>query len=104
MINDKIITELSIGFKKIRQEKVNEIPKKYRKLLRNIQAIDSSEYFEVNTNLIEDPSDIPNGADYRELFGEKEEIFRGRVYIGCKLHSSLVLSQIKWSPVFGILE
>ena len=41
VINDKIITELSIGFKKSRQEKVNEIPKKHRELLRQIQAIDS---------------------------------------------------------------
>ena len=41
VINDKIITELSIGFKKSRQEKVNEIPKKHHELLRQIQAIDS---------------------------------------------------------------
>ena len=33
-INGKIITALSIGFKKAKNEKVNEIPKKHRELLQ----------------------------------------------------------------------
>ena len=103
-INDKLITELSIGFKKSKFEKVNEIPKKHRELLKQIQAIDSTAYFESNTQIIEDSTDIPNGTEYNELFGEKEEIFRGHVYVGCKLHSKIPLIQIKWSPNFVILE
>ena len=103
-VNDKLITDLSIGFKKSKFEKVNEIPKKHRELLKQIQAIDSTAYFESNTNIIEDPTDISNGDEYKTLFGEKEEIFRGRVYIGCKLHSKIPLSHIKWSPTHGILE
>ena len=63
-VNDKLITDLSIGFKKSKFEKVNEIPKKHRELLKQIQAIDSTAYFEFNTIIIEDPTDIPNGTAY----------------------------------------
>ena len=44
IIDDKIVTDLSIGFKKSRNEKINEIPKKHRELLKQIQAINSYEY------------------------------------------------------------
>ena len=85
--HEKLITNISVGFKTSRNEKVNDIPRKMRDLLMKIQAIDGNAFLEANTNYIEDPTQIPDGASFKSIFGDQEEIYRGRVYIGCKLHS-----------------
>ena len=102
--NNKVVTELSIGFKKSKHEQVNAIPRKHRDLLARIQAIDGNAYIETNCIQIEDATEIPDGEEYKKLFSEGQQVYRGRVYIGCTLHSSLTVGQIKWSPVFGLMD
>ena len=102
-LHDKLITNISIGFKTSRNEKVNDIPRKMRDILKRIQEIDGNAFLEANTNYIEDPTQIPDGAPFKSIFGDHEEIYRGRVYIGCKLHSTTPINQIKWSQTFGIM-
>ena len=103
-INNKVVTELSIGFKKSRHEQVNTIPRKHRYLLTRIQSIDGNAYLETNCIQIEDPTEIPDGEEYKKLFSDGQQVYRGRVYIGCTLHSSLTVGQLKWSPVFGLMD
>ena len=103
-INNKVVTALSIGFKKSRQEQINAIPRKHRDLLARIQAIDGNAYLETNYIQIEDPTEIPDGEEYKKLFNDGQQIYRGRVYIGCTLHSSYTIGQLKWSPVFGLMD
>ena len=103
-INNKVVTELSIGFKKSRHEQVNAIPRKHRDLLARIQAINGNAYLETNCIQIEDPTEIPDGEEYKKLFSDGQQVYRERVYIGCTLHSSLTVGQIKWSPVFGLMD
>ena len=102
--NNKFITELSIGFKKSRNEQVNAIPRKHRDLFTRIQAIDGNAYLETQSIQIEDATEIPDGEEYEKLFGAGRQVYRGRVYIGCTLHSSLTVGQLKWSPVFGLMD
>ena len=103
-INNKVVTELSIGFKKSRNEQINEIPRKHRDLLARIQAIDGNAYLGTNCIQLEDSTEIPDGEAYQNLFNDGQQVYRGRVYIGCTLHSSMTVGQIKWSPVFGLMD
>ena len=102
-INKKVVTELSIGFKKSRTEQINEILRKHRDLLARIKAIDGNAYLETNNIQLEDPTEIPDGEAYQNLFNDGQQVYRGRVYIGCTLNSSMTVGQLKWSPVFGLM-
>lgn len=46
--HNKVITQLAIGLKKSKDEKINEIPRKHRELLARIQEIDGTAFIKSN--------------------------------------------------------
>ena len=72
--------------------------------MERIQSIDGTAFIESNRTKIEYANEIPDGDKYKKLFNADDQIFRGRVYIGCELHSSIPVVQLKWSPIFGLMD
>ena len=73
-------------------------------MLELIQAIDGTAFIESNQIKIEEPNEIQDGDTYKKLFNEDNQVYRGRVYIGCELNSSIPVEQLKWSPVLGLMD
>ena len=87
--HNKVVTQLAIGFKKSKDEKISEISRKDCELIARIQEIDGNAFIESNQIKIEDPTEIPDGDTYKKLFNDGHQVYRGRLYIGCELHSSI---------------